>query len=53
VTFLLIRPPSNIALVIKSFSDTQAEIITLCHVIIQVNLILVALNDASVEVIHG
>jgi hypothetical protein len=51
VTFLHASPPRLVSFVIKLLCNLQAEIITLCHAIIQVHVIIVTVNDASVEIV--
>jgi hypothetical protein len=51
VSFLHAIPPNLIRFRIKALSNTQAEIITLCHRVVQIHVIVVTIDDLSVEVI--
>ena len=51
VTFFHARPPSFVGFRIKLLSNLQAEIITFCHAIVEPHVLIVTLNDASVEVV--
>jgi hypothetical protein len=51
VTFLHAIPPRLVSFVIKLLCNLQAEIITLCHAIVEIHVIFVTLDDLSVEVV--
>lgn len=53
VTFLHAIPILCIGTVAHHLSNIQAEIIALCHAIVQPHQVIVVLNDISVEVIVG
>jgi hypothetical protein len=46
-------PPNPIRFGIKLLSNTQAEIITLCHAIVEPHMVFVTLNNLSVEIVVG
>ena len=55
VTFLHASPPGSICFVVTNGGNIQAEIITLCHAIVEPHVIIVTLNNLAVEVVvsHG
>jgi hypothetical protein len=52
VTFFHASPPGSIRFAITNLSNIQTEVITFCHRIVEVHMIIMTLNDISVEVIH-
>jgi hypothetical protein len=55
VTFLHAIPPRCICFVVTNGGNIQAEIIYLCHAIVEPNVIIVTLNNLAVEIVvsHG
>jgi len=55
VTFLHAIPPRCICFVVTNGGNIQAEIIYLCHAIVEPHVIIVTLNNLAVEVVvsHG
>lgn len=53
MTLFLVIPPCHISGIIKAFSNTQTEIIALCHAIIQIHQLVMVANNVSVEVVHA
>ncbi|CAF34130.1 hypothetical protein S-PM2d066 [Synechococcus phage S-PM2] len=51
VTFLHAIPPRCIGFVVTNGGNIQAEIITLCHAIVEPHVIIVTLNNLAVEVV--
>ena len=53
VSFLLLIPPCLINNVVETFSNTETEIVALCHAIVQIHQLVVIANDVNVEVINA
>ena len=51
VGFLHAIPPRLVSFVIKLLCNLQAEIITLCHAVVEIHQLVVVVNDVSVEVV--